>query len=294
MKLFRLGGITFSFHWVFILLLFLLALFGYLGETLILFGLVLAHELVHMFTARAQGLEVSEVELFPFGGVAKIEDVLELDPQVESVVSLAGPLFNFALVALALLLYANVPEWQQNELLLFFIRSNLTLGFFNLLPALPLDGGRILRARLCGILGFQQATELAIRISQLLALLLFALTLYLFYLGDFHVTLLAAATFLYFASEKEKTAAMYAFIRGLGRKKRVLYEQGVMPLVSLLSLRDTLMKDILRRFAMKKFHRVLVVTREGQVLGEVMEDEVVETIVREGLYTTIESALRHK
>ncbi|HAA37971.1 MAG TPA: peptidase M50 [Firmicutes bacterium] len=294
MKLFRLGGITFSFHWLFVVLLFLLAFFGYFSETLMLFGLVLAHELVHLLTARAQGLEVSEVELFPFGGVAKLEDVLELDPQVESVVSLAGPIFNFILAALALLLYAKYPAWQQHKMLLLFIRSNLTLGFFNLLPALPLDGGRILRARLSGVLGFRQATELAIRISQLLALLLFVLALYLFYLGDLHLTLLAAAFFLYFASEKEKTAAMYAFIRGLGRKKRILYEQGVMPLVSLLSLRDTPMKDILRHFAMKKFHRVLIINKEGRVIGEVMEDEIVETIVKEGLYATIGTALRHK
>ena len=155
MKLFQLGGISFRFHWVFVLLLFVLAFYGYLAETAILFSLVLMHEVVHMLVARAQGLEVGDVELFPFGGVARIEDVLELDPQVESVVSLAGPLFNFALVAISLLIYANIPSWQNNEILLFFMRSNLTLGFFNLLPALPLDGGRILRARLCGVLGFQ-------------------------------------------------------------------------------------------------------------------------------------------
>ncbi|MCR3923443.1 MAG: site-2 protease family protein, partial [Firmicutes bacterium] len=291
MKLFRLGGITFRFHWVFILLLFFLAFYGYLGETLILFGLVLAHEIVHLLVARAHGLEVGDVELFPFGGVANIEDVLELDPQVESTVSLAGPLFNFALVAVALLVYANVPAWQTNEMLLFFIRGNLTLGFFNLLPALPLDGGRILRARLCAVLGFQQATELAIRISQLLALLLFALALYLFYLGDLHITLFAAAFFLYYASEKERTVAMYAFIRGLGRKKKILYDQGVMPLTTLMALKDAPLKDILRRFAMKKFHRVLIVTKDGHVLGEVMEDDVVDTIMEKGIYASVETAL---
>lgn len=129
MKLLKLGGITFRFHWVFLLLLFLLAFYGYLGETLILFSLVLAHETVHMLIARAHGLEVGDVELFPFGGVARIEDVLELDPQVESNVALAGPLFNFVLVAISMVLYANLPGWQQNEMFLFFIRCNLVLGF---------------------------------------------------------------------------------------------------------------------------------------------------------------------
>ena len=229
MKLFRLGGINFRFHWFFLLLLFICAFYGYLLETLILFGLVLLHELVHLKVAKAQGLEVGDVELLPFGGVARIEDVLELDPQVESTVSIAGPLFNFFLVAAALIIYHKVPSWRENETFLFFIRSNLTLALFNLLPALPLDGGRILRARLCTVFGFQQATEIAIKISKFFAFLLLLLALYFYYLDKLNITLFATAIFLYFAAEKEKTVAMYAFIRALGRKKKILYEQGVMP-----------------------------------------------------------------
>lgn len=294
MKLFRAGGITFRFHWVFIVLLFFLAFYGYLLETVILFGLVLSHELVHMLTARAHGLDVGEVELFPFGGVARIEDVLELDPQVENNVSLAGPLFNFFLVALSMVAYANIPAWQQHETFLFFIRCNLVLGFFNLLPALPLDGGRILRARLSAVLGFQQATELAVRISRLISLLLFACGGYLFYLGHFHVTLFAAAFFLYYAAEKERTVAMYTFIRGLSRKKKVFYEQGVMPLTTLMALEDAPVKEVLRRFAMKKYHRVVVVTREGKVVGEAMEGDVVDIVLDKGIFAPVKSVLRKR
>ncbi len=292
MKLFRLGGIVFRFNWVFLLLLFVLAFYGYLGETVILFLLVFAHETVHLLVARSRGLEIGAVELFPFGGVATIEDALELDPETESIVSLAGPLFNFFLAAAGLLVYAKVPAWQESEFLQFFIRSNLALAFFNLLPALPLDGGRILRARLNSIMGFQTATETAIRISRLLALLLFALGLYLLFTGHFHLTLLAAACFLFYAAEKERTASLYAFIRGLSRKKLILYKQGVMPLVTLVALQEATLKDILRRFAMKKYHRIVVVDRNGQVLGEFMENEVVGAVLRSGIYARAEILLR--
>ena len=135
---------------------------------------------------------------------------------------------------------------------------------------------------------------MAIRISQLLALLLFILGLYLFYLGHFHITLMAAAFFLYYASEKERTVAMYAFIRGLSRKKRILYEQGVMPLVTLMVLPDTPLKEVLKRFAMKKYHRVLVITKDDHVLGEVMENDVVDTVVNKGIFAKAETILRHK
>lgn len=287
-------GITVRFHWVFIALLFVLTFYGYLKETSILFSLVLAHELVHMLVARAHGLQVGEVVLFPFGGVAKIEDVLEIDPQVEKNVSLAGPLFNFFLVAVALVIYANVPMLQRSEIFLFFIRCNLVLGFFNLLPALPLDGGRILRAWLSGSLGFQQATELAIRISQMMSILMFLLGLYLFYRGHFHTTLFAAAFFLYYAASRERTVAIYAFLRSLGRKKKVLFDEGVIPLVTLMALEDTAMKDVLRKFAIKKYHRILIVDRNGSILGEAMENDIVDTILRRGIYAEVKSVLSRK
>jgi stage IV sporulation protein FB len=274
--------------------LFLLSFYGYLEETLILFGLVLAHELVHMLVAKAHGLEVGDVELLPFGGVARIEDVLELDPEVETNVSLAGPLFNFVLVVLSMVVYANVPAWQQHEAFLFFIRCNLVLGIFNLLPALPLDGGRILRAKLSGIMGFQQATELAVRISQLMAVLLLAMGIFLFYLGYFHLTLFVAAGFLFYAAEKERTLAMYTFIRSLSRKKKIFYEQGVMPLTTLMALSDAPLKDVLKRFAMKKYHRVVIVNRDGKILGEAMENEVVDTIISKGIFASAISVLQLK
>ncbi|MBS4031040.1 MAG: site-2 protease family protein [Clostridiales bacterium] len=294
MKIFSFGGISVKFHWVFILLLFLLAFYGYLAETLILFGLVFAHEIIHMLVARAHGLEVGDVELFPFGGVARIEDVLELDPQVESNVALAGPLFNFTLAALAVIAYANVPSLQQHETFLFFIRCNLVLGFFNLLPALPLDGGRVLRARLAGTMGFQQATELAIRISHLMAFILLAIAVYLFLHEHFHITLFAASFFLFYAASKERTVAMYTFIRSLGRKKKMFVEQGVMPLVTLMALEDAPLKEVLRRFAMKKYHRIVVVSRDGKVLGEALENEVVDTVVYKGIYATMQNVLQRK
>jgi stage IV sporulation protein FB len=294
LRLFKAGGITFRFHWVFIVLLFLLAFYGYLQETLLLFGLVLAHELVHMVAAKAHGLEIGDVELLPFGGVARIEDALEIDPEVETNVALAGPVFNFILVAVAMLIYANVPSWRENETFLFFIRCNLVLGIFNLLPALPLDGGRILRAKLAGSLGFQQATELAVKISQMMAVLLLTLGILLFYFGHFHLTLFVAAGFLYYAAEKERTLAMYAFIRSLSRKKKMFYDQGVMPLATLMALSDTPLKDVLRRFAMKKYHRIVVVDREGKVLGEAMESDVVDTIVRKGVFASAIAVLQRK
>lgn len=127
-----------------------------------------------------------------------------------------------------------------------------------------------------------------------MASLLLLLGFYLFYTGHFHLTLFVAAFFLYFAAAKERTVAMYSFIRSLGRKKKILYEQGVMPLTTLMALDEAPLKDVLRRFAMKKYHRIVVVNKDGRVLGEVMESDVVDTIVNKGIFASVTTALRKK
>jgi stage IV sporulation protein FB len=274
-------------------LLFALGFLGYLWETLILFALVFAHELVHLLAARAYGLGAGEVMLFPFGGVATVDEALELDPRAEQHVAMAGPLFNFSLAAVSLVIYANVPAWREEEMFLFFMRCNLVLGVFNLLPALPLDGGRILRAGLSATLGFRRATELAIRLSKAQAVLLAALGLYLYWRGQLHTTLFAAAFFLFYAASHERTAAIYVFIRGLTGKKQAFLREGVMPVVTLMAAADAPLKDVLRQFAMKKYHRIVVVDRDGQVVGEAMESEVVEAMLRRGGSVTMRSVLLH-
>ncbi len=288
------GGIRIRLHWFFLLMLFVLGFMGYLWETLILFVLVLAHELVHLLAARAHGLGTGEVMLFPFGGVATVEEALELDPRAEQQVALAGPLFNFLLAGISLVVYSNVPAWRDEEIFLFFIRCNLVLGAFNLLPALPLDGGRILRAMLSATLGFRRATELAIRLSQLQAGLLAALGLYLYWRGQLHTTLFAAAFFLFYAASHERTAAIYVFIRSLTRKKQVFLREGVMPVVTLMASADAPLKDVLRQFAMKKYHRVVVLDKDGQVLGEVLEHDLVEVMLRRGGRAAVRTALPQK
>jgi stage IV sporulation protein FB len=294
LKFTGIGGVSIRFHWVFLLLLFVLGFLGYLWEALILFTLIFVHEIVHVLAARAHGLGTSQVLLFPLGGMATPEDALELDPQAEYKVALAGPLFNFLLAAVSLVIYANVPVWREEETFLFFIRCNLVLGFFNLLPALPLDGGRILRARLSATLGFRRATELAIYLSQLQAGLLAALGLYLYWRGQLHTTLFAAAFFLYCAAVRERTAAIYIFIRSLTRKKQTFFRQGVMPLVTLMALAETPVKDVLRQFVMKKYHCIVVVDKDGRVLGEVMEHDLVEVMLRRGGSVTMRSVLLHQ
>ena len=147
-----------------------------------LFACLILHELAHSLTARRFGLGVGSITLFLFGGVAELEEE-PASARSELWIALAGPAMSFALAALFAVLPAafalNEADSVMGAFLGYLAMVNLFLGLFNLLPAFPLDGGRVLRALLWS--GFDdviRATRIASRVSSALALFLIALGLY--------------------------------------------------------------------------------------------------------------------
>lgn len=134
---------------------------------------VLMHELGHALVARAFGLEVGEVAILLFGGAARIQ--APSTPRQEFWVALAGPLTNLAL-GFPVLLVAQ-PAWippfdHPPPLTSVWVLTNLMLGFGNLFPAFPMDGGRIFRSLLWRWLGYRDATRWALSLGRILALIL--------------------------------------------------------------------------------------------------------------------------
>ena len=130
------------------------------------FALVLLHELGHSLVAMRFGVKVPEITLWPLGGVAWMEEIPE-EPRIEGLIAIAGPAVNLvlALVAVPLLYAAPVAP-----VAVIFIKFNLMLGLFNLIPAFPMDGGRVLRSLFALRYDWLTATEKAVRIGRLLAL----------------------------------------------------------------------------------------------------------------------------
>jgi Zn-dependent protease len=129
--------------------------------TLLAFGSVLLHELGHALTARRLGVGVSNITLHFFGGAAQMSDQAR-SPNDEIAIAAAGPAVSFALAGASY----GLAALTGFEIFLMLAIVNLTLGAFNLLPAFPSDGGRILRALLAKRRGFVPATDLAARIGR--------------------------------------------------------------------------------------------------------------------------------
>lgn len=196
---------------------------GLLYKTLLVFLLVTGHELAHALVARALGIKVKEIELLPVGGVARLEGPLELRPLADIAIAAAGPAFNLILLLLFWLgKKLNWPEgldysWPGMQ---FFWRMNVLLAVFNLLPALPLDGGRIQRAWLATRLGLKRATELTLFLSTGLSLSLLLLGLWGLYLGLTGLDFFLIAFFLLYTARQEKATTPYMIWKNLLARQR--------------------------------------------------------------------------
>jgi Zn-dependent protease len=209
-KLGRVAGIDLYLHPTFLLLLaFAFAFEGGLlavAFVMAIFGCVVLHEYGHALTARAYGIPTHDITLYPIGGVARLER-MPRKPGPELLVTLAGPAVNVAIAATlgAVLAFGHwmnpsgelTPFGQFVQMLM---SVNVALAVFNLLPAFPMDGGRVLRAVLTPGLGRLRATEVAVAVGRVLAL---ALPVVMMALGVFTVFHVILAAFVFIAAGAE-------------------------------------------------------------------------------------------
>lgn len=213
-KLGRVAGIDVFIHPTFLLILALpqVSAGGAYGLGLILagFACVLLHELGHAMMARRFGINTTDITLYPIGGVARLERMPRA-PGAELLIALAGPAVNFAIVAGLIVLSPVLHGRFFFELLVM----NLVLGLFNLIPAFPMDGGRVLRALLSGATGRLRATEIAAGLGKILA---FSFGLFCLMNAIWQPLLLSAFIFMAASSE-------LAQVRGEEWRRR--YEGGL-------------------------------------------------------------------
>lgn len=169
---------------------------------LLLVSLIL-HELGHALVARSFGVRVLDIKLWHLGGMARMAEIPE-SPRVEAAIAFAGPAVNLLLAGAAapILFFAPTLGPAAFELTANFIGLNLLLGLLNLVPAFPMDGGRVLRAALASRVGFLAATETAVRVGRWTAFAMVVAAAWFWGPFGFLLALLVAG-FVWFTGTKE-------------------------------------------------------------------------------------------
>jgi stage IV sporulation protein FB len=270
------GGVRIRARPPVLLLAGLCALFGQAEGLLLAACLLCAHEAAHALAARALGLRLLEIELAPFGGVAQIEDV-ERAPAREALVAAAGPLCNLGLAALGGLFAYCAPQSAPH--LAGFIAANLVLCFFNLLPAYPLDGGRLLRALLLAFCEFRTASRAAAGLGLLCGFGVTALAVPVYLAtGKWNLSLALCGLTLFLAALREMRSARLDAARRL-LKMRIRLEQGrPVPLRTLVVPEGTRPEALLRHFKPGAIYRVQIVDERLRAGRELWQWEIEEEV----------------
>ena len=257
-----------------------------LGFMVLLFACVLAHEFGHIFMARRFGVTTPTVTLLPIGGVAQLERIPE-KPSEEFLVAIAGPLVNVVIAAALVILFgasldprhlAGMDNAAVNTLDRLAV-VNVFLVVFNLIPAFPMDGGRVLRALLATRLGYTRATEIAASIGQVVA---FGLG----FLGLFgNPLLIFIAIFVYLAASSE---AQLVAIRAMSRDVPVA--SAMMTQIARLRPEAQIDEavDTLLRTSQSEFP---VVDADGRLVGVLSRADLIRALKERGPQARIGDAM---
>jgi Zn-dependent protease/CBS domain-containing protein len=256
------------------------------------FGIVVLHELGHALTARRFNIQTRDITLYPIGGIARLERMPD-KPWQEFLVAVAGPAVNGAIaVALGLLiaLLYSPHALDINPLdrlwfvpanyLLFLLGVNIFLAVFNLLPAFPMDGGRVLRALLAMKLDYVQATHIAATVGQAMALIFGVLGLFT---GNPMLALIAVFVWMGAAAESGMVQLKGA-LGGIPVSRAMIREFHV------LSPEEPLSRAVDHILA--GFQQDFPVVEEGRLVGVLTRADLLGALARQGNDGRVEGAMR--
>jgi stage IV sporulation protein FB len=272
-------GVTLSLHPLFVLVMLTSVLTGHFIEIMTLFTLVFIHELGHATAASLLGARVLSIQMLPFGGVAVIEDQGKLNVWKEIVIALAGPLQN-GIMIIILLWFRNVSG-AEHDYINYIIQGNTVIALFNLLPILPLDGGKILQALISLSLSYHRTLVWTFRASIVTSLLfcMYGISPLLRQNGSVHLNMLAIGIFLLYSNIVDYRNIPYRFIRFLLGRDELFYREAAKGSIALpiVSLPVKHLEPVLRLFRRDRYHMVYVMNEQGRIVAVLPEQRLIRS-----------------
>lgn len=301
----KLFGIPTSIHWTFWILIawiiFVNASQGqdrastlwYVLFVFTIFACVVLHELGHALAARRYGISTKSITILPIGGVASLEKIPE-DPKQELVVAVAGPLVNVA-IAIGLWGFLSVtgklnldPESVEEitrinagNFLIALFSVNVLLVLFNLIPAFPMDGGRVLRALLALRMSRVKATEWAVNVGKVFAVI------FVFWGFSNNPFLIFIALFIFLSAQSELDhVRSTSFLEGFSVRDIIMHDYTLLEAAQPLQNAVTVLLD--------GQEEQFLVSNEQEIVGVLSKSDIIKGLSERGAQAPIESVMDRK
>jgi stage IV sporulation protein FB len=254
---------------------------GQVREILAILLSITVHEAAHVVIADGLGLKIEEIVIMPFGGKIKLNLIDEERIQSGILITLAGPMANFLVSLLMLLAVYN--EIVPTEFGYILVDYQIKLGLFNLLPALPLDGGRIFSLWLMRHMSFIDSIRVASRIGKIVGIIIACIGVcgLVFDRGFYLFPIMGI--FLYLQSMKEEGEAPLSFMKYVSGKKGTFIKKGFFYVEQIIAVQDLKVNKILSLFLPHKYYIVCVVDKEMNIIKYLTETEIFDKIINKGL-----------
>lgn len=274
--LIKLFGVPVRIHPLLWIVFALSALTGYILEILVLFGVILIHELGHAAAASCLKWRIRQIRLLPFGGVAEVEEAGNIPVWQELIVVLAGPAQHLLMIGLALL--CRTLGFWDDMWTDYFIRVNLMIGLFNLLPILPLDGGKVIQALISLWLPYYRTLHITYTVSLLLSAMLMAAAFGIWNAYGVDLNLFMIGIFLLIHNWFDYRNISYLFMRFLSSREeriRTWLHSGI-ALDPIMVSEQTPLRQVMQLLKRERYHMVYICNEHGKIKHALPEQRVLQ------------------
>ncbi len=269
---------------------------GYGLEFLVLLSSLLLHEGGHLLKASIEGATVKSVHLWPFGAVAKLERAWQLEPRAEVLIASAGPGQNILMAAASWLIQRTIlPKLYPGmsfPLLELLVRTNLAMAAVNLLPCLPLDGGRILRAWLSLQTGYLQASRIASNLGVVAGLGMMIYGVMRFFTGNPYDPVGILGVIVTWGALAERDNSSFHSVAKLLTRQEELGKRGILRVEQLVCRGDLRVRDVVLRFRPARYHIITVVNGKLRELGKLTEGDILKAYYKGEILRRLDSLLQ--
>lgn len=261
---------------LFFIILILMYLLGYTIEYILILFSIILHELGHIAISSLFGWQVHAVTILPVGlkasvtesGCSKIKNVI---------IYLSGPLVNICIISAGAFLW-NINFLNRN-ILETVILSNIYILIFNMMPVLPLDGGKVLREILSYFIGLYRANTVIKKLSLFTASLIMFFGIFQFLENNRNFSLLAAGIYILYVMKTENTEAALMNMRNIIYRHKRLQKKGIYPSRSLAVLKQTKLSEVFKNIDYDCFHLIYVLDKNLSIIKVFTEKEIIDAMV---------------